>query len=198
MDERKFMFRISRYIKEVNDKKDRDEATIVFTEMMDYIVAGELILKEGTLNDWSVFKEILFGKLIKFKKYNGTFDSDKYLGILFPGKMIPGERTTLAFYNNINNMFIETCHELNFLDSIIENVLSKYTIDKNVLLSSVNNGVNDVKNDLLFVDGLYLVKNNETYELYEKITLATRTGGYVYDGFVTTVLMNRLGVYGQI
>ena len=197
VEQKEWVRKCDYYIATVDLTCGRKNRGIAIERFMEYLITTKHMVVK-----FERFNETLFKRLIELKADADVFNADKYLAILFPEYNVDKEkevdlfenlkvdqvkeRTTLIFIDNVQNTFTKTIYEMNFLEAIKKDVLGKS--DKPLSFEDMSKGS----------DGLYLVKLNEVYELYEKVNIVTKNLGYIYNSSVTNVQCNKLGVYGQV
>ena len=98
------------------------------------------------------------------------------------------------------NIFTLVTFKENLINSIIENIVMKYSsANKELLLSKICDLVDTIKNDNAYPDGPFIIKiNDSTFELYEKVTESVINRGYLFSSTSKNVLVKKIGRYGVI
>ena len=113
--------------------------------------------------------------------------------------------TNLVFDDFALNKFYQKSYNLDLVDSILQDLSSKYdNVDKLVLQCMLNNNktVEQIHNDTTYANGPFIVKLNDSmYELYEKTTTICNSGyiyGTLYSRTYENATVKKIGKYGSI
>lgn len=113
--------------------------------------------------------------------------------------------TNLVFDDFALNKFYQKSYNLDLVDSILQDLSSKYdNVDKLVLQCMLNNNktIEQIHNDTTYANGPFIVKLNDSmYELYEKTTTICNSGyiyGTLYSRTYENATVKKIGKYGNI
>jgi len=165
----------------------------------------QLLFPEESLEMENIYQESEENLLDQSLDNDSDIDHNIDLVEIYLGLKQSKITTNLIFDDYALNKFYQKSYNLDLVDSILQDLTSKYgNVDKLSLQCMLNDNktAEQIHNDKTYADGPFVIRLNDSmYELYEKTTTICNSGyiyGTLYSKTYENATIKKIGKYGNI